>query len=153
MKIEKQNNSLILVILAVTVALCILFKSIADSGGKMVSPLAPTPTVTPTPTIDPTSDPLIYLRWKGQQEGYDDYTISKLIRVFRCESGFNLDEKALGKHGDSGVAQIIPGTWLHYGCSGDPFTFKDNIDCAYKIFGKSGFSPWVCARKLGIVNN
>lgn len=50
MKIEKQNNSVILVVLALVVGLCILFKSIADiPEQEILSPLAPTPTLIPTP--------------------------------------------------------------------------------------------------------
>ena len=141
MKIEKQNNSLILVILAVTVALCILFKSIADSGGEMVSPLAPTPTVIPTPTIDPTADPLTYIRWKGQREGYDDYTISKFIRLGRAESHQSLDQYAKNPTSTAkGIFQFVDGTWRKY-ClkDGNVYDFVDNINCFYKVLATDGY--------------
>ena len=139
--IEKQNNSAILVILMVTVALCILFKSISDSGGELVSPLAPTPTVTPTPAIDPTSDPLTYIRWKGQQEGYDDYTISKFIRIARNESYQDLNQYAKNPTSTAkGIFQFIDSTWRHY-CleDGNVYNFVDNINCFYKVLATDGY--------------
>lgn len=141
MKIEKQNNYLIFVIFAFVTGLCILFKSISDVGGEIVSPLAPTPTVTPTPAIDPTSDPLTYIRWKGQQEGYDDYAISGFIRLARAESHFNLNQYAKNPTSTAkGIFQFIDGTWRAY-CleDGNVYDFVDNIDCFYKVLATDGY--------------
>lgn len=93
------------------------------------------------------SEPLRYIRWKGEQEGYDDYTISKFIRVARCESGKNLNPRAKNPSSTaSGIFQIIYGTWNGNDCQGNAFDFVSNIDCAYKIFAKRGFQPWNASR-------
>ena len=87
--------------------------------------------------------PLKYIRIKGQELGFDDYTISKFIRVARCESGFNLDPNAKNPNSTAtGVFQIIIGTWDGNRCTGERWDFKDNIDCAYKLLDRRGFQPW-----------
>ena len=140
MEIEKQNNSTILAILLVTVAFCILFKSLADcKNTEILSPLAPTPTITPTPTINPEKDPLTYIRWKGQQEGYDDYTISKFIKLGRAESHKSLNQYAKNPTSTAkGIFQFIDGTWKQY-CSGNVYNFVDNINCFYKVLATDGY--------------
>ena len=88
---------------------------------------------------DPTSTPLAYIRWRGQQEGFDDYTISYFIRIARAESGFNLDPYAKNKTSSAkGIFQFIDGTWKHY-CSGDVYNFVNNIDCFYKVLKMDGY--------------
>ena len=76
--------------------------------------------------------------------------------VFFCESG--LKARAVSKTGDYGVSQInlsahrnkVPGEtdqqkidWL--------FNFQNNLKLAKYIYDTSGFYPWVCAKKLGII--
>lgn len=43
-----------------------------------------------------------------------------------------------------GCFQILYGTFNDpvYGCTGDRMNHKDNIDCARKIYNKSGTVPW-----------
>jgi len=101
---------------------------------------------------EPTSNPLAYIRWKGQQEGYDDYTISYFIRIARKESGFSLDTYAKNpKSSAKGVFQFIDSTWAQY-CSGDVNNFVDNISCFYKVLSTDGYPEglkhWNASRYL-----
>lgn len=94
------------------------------------------------------SDPLRYIRFRGQELGYDDYTISDFIKIARCESGFNLDPNAINinndkhKSMDVGIFQI--NTYWHR----DRVTVKEmldpvkNIDFAYQLLSEQGFNPW-----------
>ena len=85
-------------------------------------------------------EPLRYIRWKGQQEGYDDFTISKFIRIARSESGFNLDPHAKNpKSTATGIYQFTHGTFHRY-CKGkNVYDFVDNIDCFYKVLEIDGY--------------
>ena len=85
--------------------------------------------------------PLIYIRERGQELGFDDYTISRFIRVAKCESGLRPDAKN-GSSTATGIYQIIIGTWDGNRCLGERWDFKDNIDCAYKLLERRGFQPW-----------
>ena len=83
------------------------------------------------------SNPLDYIRFKGQQEGYDDYTISYFIRIARAESTLNpyaQNPNSTAK----GIYQFIDGTWAQY-CEGDVFDFIDNINCFYKVLEVDGY--------------
>lgn len=94
------------------------------------------------------SDPLTYIRFRGQELGFDDYTISKFIRVARCESGFELNQNAKNKVSSaSGIYQIIIGTWNSNKCNGERLNFLDNIDCGYKLLESRGFQPWISSSK------
>lgn len=71
------------------------------------------------------------------------------IRVFTCESHLNPKAQGTNTNGstDTGVAQInsvhgISAKWLK-----NP---DINLLVAKQIFNRSGWSPWTCARKLGI---
>jgi hypothetical protein len=93
------------------------------------------------PTVNPKRDPLTYIRWKGQQEGYDDYTISKFIRLARAESFEDLDQYAKNPNSTAkGIYQFIDSTWRQY-CleNGNVYDFVDNIDCFYKILATDGY--------------
>jgi len=83
-------------------------------------------------------DPITYVRCRGQQLGYDDFTISKFIRIARAESNFN----PMAKNRNStatGIYQFINGTWHAY-CKGkNVYDFKDNIDCFYKVLETDGY--------------
>jgi hypothetical protein len=86
-------------------------------------------------------DPLTYIRCKGRQEGYDDYTISKFIRIARAESTFNLDQYAKNPNSTAkGIYQFIDSTWRQY-ClkDGNVYNFVDNIDCFYKVLKVDGY--------------
>lgn len=107
---------------------------------EMISPLS-SPQPTATPTSDPTKDPLTYIRWKGQQEGYDDYTISGFIQLARSESYFHLDPYAKNPTSTAkGIFQFVDGTWRQY-CleDGNVYDFVDNINCFYKVLKVDGY--------------
>ena len=88
---------------------------------------------------NPLSTPLAYIRRKGQQEGYDDYTISYFIRIARAESGFSLNTYAKNpKSSAKGIYQFIDGTWAQY-CTGDVYNFVDNVNCFYKVLEVDGY--------------
>lgn len=103
------------------------------------------PVVTPTPTRE--HDPMSYIRWRGQQLGYDDYTISRFIRIARCESNFNQYAKNPNSTA-KGIYQFIDGTW-RANClkDGNVYDFKDNIECFYKVVAKQGTQPWNASRR------
>ena len=87
----------------------------------------------------PTSSPLAYIRYRGWEEGYDDYTISYFIRIARKESGFNLDTYAKNpKSSAKGIFQFIDSTWSQY-CTGNVYNFVDNIGCFYKVLETDGY--------------
>ena len=96
----------------------------------------------PTPTRpEPRVDPISYIRQKGEELDVPNRDIRALIRIAKCESHYRPTAKNPNSSA-SGVMQIIAGTWYHYGCTGDKWDFKDNIDCGFKIYEKSGLSPW-----------
>jgi hypothetical protein len=67
--------------------------------------------------------------------------IETLLRVVQCESGW--DQWAKNKNSSaSGLFQILRGSWEYYGCSGNVFAGRDNIDCAMIIIERDGFVPW-----------
>lgn len=65
----------------------------------------------------------------------------KLIAIAYCESKYN-PYAANPSSSAKGIFQILDGTWRVYGCTGDVYNNHDNIDCAIKIYKRSGFSPW-----------
>lgn len=66
-----------------------------------------------------------------------------MVSIARAESKF--DPKAKNPNSTAtGVFQILIGTWNdpYYGCVGERTNAEDNIDCARKIYEKSGTVPW-----------
>lgn len=63
------------------------------------------------------------------------------LRIIKAESNFRADVKNKSSSA-KGYAQIIDGSWKHYGCSGDPFNPEDNIVCMARILKKDGLTPW-----------
>ena len=119
---------------------------------EVIHSVTPSPSITPTPVPN---TPLAYIRWKGQKEGYDDYTISGFIRLGRVESGLNQYAKNPGSTA-KGIYQFIDSTWRHY-CleDGNVYDWKDNIDCFYKVLEVDGYpkalSHWATSlKKAGI---
>lgn len=115
------------------------------------------------------NDPLTYIRCLGQQLGYDDYTISKFIRVAKAESedstkrsktvipyngvsGLGLDPYAKNPNSTAkGIYQFIDGTWRSYCLKlGNVYDFKANIDCFYKVLEVDGYprglSHWTASK-------
>lgn len=83
-------------------------------------------------------DAITYIRCRGQRLGYDDFTISKFVRIARAESNFN----PLAKNKSStatGIYQFINGTFHSY-CKGkNVYDFKDNVNCFYKVLEVDGY--------------
>jgi hypothetical protein len=89
-------------------------------------------------------DSISYIRCRGEDLKMSNEVIKTMIRIAKAESNFN--EKAKNpKSSASGVFQIIKSTWRLYGCKGDVFKFKDNIDCGWRIYMTSGFRPWLAS--------
>jgi hypothetical protein len=72
------------------------------------------------------------------------------LKVFRCESGLRAQAYNKNTNGsiDVGVAQInsvhgVPKRYLE--------NYKINILVAKQIYDASGWNPWVCAKKVGII--
>ena len=74
--------------------------------------------------------------------GIEDYKVA--IAIAKSESG--LREDAIGINSNSidvGIFQINSTHFKKEGCSlKDVSTMKGNVDCAYKIFKVSGWTPW-----------
>lgn len=86
--------------------------------------------------------------------GIEDYKVA--IAVFRAESGLREDAINVNTNGsvDVGVAQINSVHFKKEGCSlKEVATMKGNIDCAYKIYKASGWSPWVVFQKGTFLSN
>ena len=74
-----------------------------------------------------------------------------MLRIAYCESGNGciapINPQAKNPNSSaSGVFQILKGTWIDYGCTGDVLDEDDNIACARKIYDRSGFTPWNASR-------
>jgi hypothetical protein len=96
-------------------------------------------------------DPITYLRCRGQQLGINEYQITKIIKVMKCESGLRADAINKNTNGtyDLGVGQIND---VHNKriSREDRLNFVKNIDFIYKLYQEQGLNPWVCARKLAL---
>ena len=62
-----------------------------------------------------------------------------MLNIAWCES--RLNPEAQGPTNDSGLFQIIPGTWGAFQCEGDPMNAVDNTKCAEKI-RQDGLQHW-----------
>ena len=81
------------------------------------------------------TDPIAYIRYRGEELGVSNTTIRTMIRISKCESG----HRANAQNGTStarGLFQILIGTWEnpHYDCEGKRTNIVDNVNCAYKIY-------------------
>jgi len=99
-----------------------------------------------------TRDPLTYLRYKGQQLGINEYEITKIISVMKCESGLRPDAINKNNNGtfDLGIGQINDVHNKQISRS-DRLDFVKNIDFIYKLYQEQGLNPWTCAKKLGFI--
>lgn len=70
-----------------------------------------------------------------------------MVEIARAESQF-VETAANKKSSARGVFQILVGTFNdpYYGCTGDRHKAKDNIECARKIYDKSGTAPWASSQ-------
>ena len=133
-----------------TVIILVSFLKMMNPHQPLLDPRGTKPTPTLTPTPDPTSDPLTYIRAKGELEGYTSYEGSKHIKVGRAESGFYLNPLAKNPNSTAkGIFQFIDGTWNQY-CDGDVYNFVDNIDCFYEVLERDGYpkglNHWLTSR-------
>lgn len=87
-------------------------------------------------------DPITYIRCKGEQLNMPNQDIMKMIRIARCESGFNQYAKNPNSTA-KGIFQFIDGTW-RANClkDGNVYSFVDNINCAWKVYQKQNDRPW-----------
>jgi len=84
------------------------------------------------------ADPMRYVRFRGQELGYDDPTIGIFIEIARAESNFRPEAKN-PRSTATGIYQFINGTWHSY-CKGmNVYDFVDNIDCMYKVMEIDGY--------------
>jgi hypothetical protein len=82
-----------------------------------------------------------YIRCKFYSGELTEQEAITLIAIGKAESGLRANAKNKTSTA-RGVFQIIAGTWYSNNCTGDPWNFKDNTDCAIKIMKSSGFYPW-----------
>jgi len=76
--------------------------------------------------------------------GIENYKIA--IAIARAESGLREDAININTNNtiDLGIFQINQVHYKKEGCAlKDIVTYKGNVDCAYKIYKSSGWSPWV----------
>lgn len=97
----------------------------------------------------PVTDVQGLIRYWASYYGVD---VNWLLRVARCESGFNPNASnkgytAGGGH-PSGVFQFLPNTFARYsgraGFSGDVWNASDNIRAAAYAFSVGGSGEWAC---------
>jgi hypothetical protein len=85
------------------------------------------------------AEPLRYIRFRGQELGYDDPTIGVFIEIARAESNFRPHAKN-PRSTATGIYQFIHGTFHAY-CKGmNVYDFVDNIDCFYIVLEKDGLT-------------
>ena len=93
--------------------------------------------------------PLIYLRERGQELGYNDFEITRIIQVMKCESGLRPDAINKNTNGtfDLGVGQINDVHSKRISRE-DRMDFRKNIDFIYQLYSEQGLNPWVCNRLI-----
>lgn len=93
-------------------------------------------------------DAITYIRCRGEQLGMSNQDITKMIRIARAESNFNQYAKNPNSTA-KGIYQFIDGTWRS-NClkDGNVYDFKDNIDCAWKVYQKQGDQPWNASKHI-----
>jgi hypothetical protein len=133
----------------IVLAFLILFRSLKHpSEGILEAPRATIPqVVAEEPTIDYyMAEPIRWIRYRGEQLGADNQEIMKMIRIARCESGFNQYAKNPNSTA-KGIFQFIDGTWRS-NCleDGNVYNFVDNINCAWKVYQKQGDRPWKASK-------
>lgn len=152
----KVRNSYLGVIVLGVLAGIILGKTLWDythqtspkPAGRTIMPKVEEVVAVETPC---TYDPLTYLRCRGKQLGINDYEITKIIQVMKCESGLRPDAINKNKNGtfDIGIGQINDVHSKRISRQ-DRMDFVKNIDFIYKLYQEQGLNPWVCYRKLGL---
>ena len=86
--------------------------------------------------------PIDYIRCSGEDLGKSNKEISVMINIAKCESGYREDAINVNtnKTIDRGIFQLNS---IHKDISNaDAFTFKSNIDYAWKMFTRQGTTPW-----------
>jgi hypothetical protein len=78
------------------------------------------------------------------------------IAVAKAESGLGETKYHVNKDGsiDIGIFQINSVHWSKPGCSPkELFDAYKNVDCAYKIWEKQGWTPWVAYQSGSFINH
>lgn len=93
-------------------------------------------------------DAITYIRCRGEQLGMSNQDITKMIRIARAESNFNQYAKNPNSTA-KGIYQFIDSTWRS-NClkDGNVYDFKDNINCAWKVYQKQGDRPWNASKHI-----
>lgn len=88
------------------------------------------------------AEPIRWIRYRGEQLGFENQDITKAIRIARCESNFNQYAKN-PQSTAKGIYQFIDGTW-RANClkDGNVYNFVDNINCFWKVYKTQGDRPW-----------
>lgn len=138
-------QQLLAVALLGLIAGVVLTKSIFDAGHRIINP-GPSSEVKTTKVMadEPVrycNDAISHIRCAGEDAGLPNVDIRKLIRIAKCESGYKADAKN-GTSSATGIFQFLWGTWDANKCSGEKWDFKDNIDCAIKVYKLQGDIPW-----------
>ena len=80
-----------------------------------------------------------YIRFRGQELGYNDYDITVFVKIAEKESSYNPTAKNPNSTA-KGIYQFIDGTWRHYCLNdGNVYDAVANIDCFYKVLEQDGF--------------
>lgn len=142
-----------LISLLVVIGVWIAAISIIRAPRQFSRPVSQTiPAVVEVEAAEPQcDDPISYIRCAGEKLGVANTDIRTMIRISQCESSHN--PKAKNRRSSaSGLFQITAGTWYSADCMGDKWSFKDSTDCAYKLYQKRGFQPWISSKRCWVEN-
>jgi hypothetical protein len=102
-------------------------------------------------------DPVGYIRFRGNEIGYDEYDITKLHGLLDCENGLHTPDRVNylydgenGRYTAAGIAMITNSTWRQHKCTGSKWDATDNIDCFYKIIGDNKLSDYKASKSCWI---
>lgn len=86
-------------------------------------------------------------RWRPLVAKYFGSATDEALAIMKCESGGNPNAVNYNSNSvDRGLMQVNS-------CHGAGSTFdpEGNIAYSYRLYRSSGWRPWVCARKIGII--
>lgn len=93
-----------------------------------------------------------YIVYKFEDEG--KVVVNQALQIAFCESKWNTEAYNYNSQSDlSSDFKVFQINSVHVSRYGTDFMYdwKANVDTAYKIYKQSGWGPWVCAHKLGII--
>lgn len=140
--LKENRGALWFAFLAGLLAAGILTKTLKDAQKAVPEAVKPTIPVVEAYETPCDFDAITYIRCRGEQLEMPNEDIMKMIRIARCESGFNQYAKNPNSTA-KGIFQFIDGTWRS-NClkDGNVYNFVDNINCAWKVYQKQGSRPW-----------